>query len=51
MLIAIANYDSKIGYVQGMNYFVATVLLKFRPEHDEKAFSFLITLFQKYKFA
>ena len=34
VLIAYANYDEEVGYVQGMNY-VASVLLMHIPDEEE----------------
>ena len=36
MLIAYANYDIEVGYVQGMNYIVALLLLYI--EDEQKVF-------------
>lgn len=45
ILLAYANYDSQIGYVQGMNYIAAMLLMHIQDE--EKVFWCLIYLLNR----
>lgn len=46
VLLAYANYDSQIGYVQGLNYVAAMLLMHIQDE--EKVFWCLIYLLNRY---